>query len=278
MSRDRMAVSEEVEVILSTPDKGRWSARPPLRELYERWQAWFCSPQFISYAVARRTVLRNVIPYLHGVLLDLGAGAMPYRDSFAPYVARHVGLEYPPYYRGLGVEPTSADCFGDGRALPLRDASCDIVVATEVLSYVDGFEETVAEVSRVLKPGGTFIVTDRLVYPLRDAMNDRCRLTPTGCRTVLKRCGFRVERVVPLSGFWGTIALLVNLYLFKDVFGYDRVLGGTSSDALRLALCSVALPFLVAWCGLVNCVCLALDRLHPVSRFTHGWLLIACKT
>ncbi len=71
----------------------------------------------------------------------------------------------------LGINPQIADqlrqrrsnienvIFGDMTCSGLPDASFDMVVAVEVLEHVEEDEKFVSEVSRVLKPGGKFIMT-----------------------------------------------------------------------------------------------------------------------
>lgn len=45
----------------------------------------------------------------------------------------------------------------DMTALPFRDASFDVVLAVHVLHLVDGWQQAVREVLRVLRPGGAFL-------------------------------------------------------------------------------------------------------------------------
>jgi len=252
--------------------------RQRIRDFYERLQSWFFAPQFLSNCVGRRAVIRAVTPYLHGTFLDLGSGSKPYKDAFAPYVVQHIGLEYPPYYRHFSLYQTlSADCYGDGRSLPFRNASCDVTFASEVFSYIEQVDAVLAEIYRVLKPGGTLIFTDCFVYPLRDSVVDTWRMTPLGFRNLLTRCNFDVELVVPLGGFWFTLAILGNHYLFKDLFRFDMLLHRGRVWSVHLLICMLAFPFLIIWCSFVNLICMALEKLHHAPRFAYGHLIVARK-
>ena len=55
---------------------------------------------------------------------------------------------------------------GDARMLPLREASVDVVTSFETIEHFDRQEDFVAEVRRVLRPDGCFIVStpDRDIY------------------------------------------------------------------------------------------------------------------
>lgn len=96
--------------------------------------------------------------------LDIGCGvgrhalalaAMGYQvtgidgsDSGVEYAARDAAQ------RGLAVDFRS----GSMMALPMADASCDYVLAWNVIYHGDGgvVEQCVAEIARVLKPGGIY--------------------------------------------------------------------------------------------------------------------------
>ena len=64
---------------------------------------------------------------------------------------------------------------GDLRALPVPDASVDRVIASEVLEHIPDDETAMAEIARVLRPGGTVAVTvprygpERVCWALSDA-------------------------------------------------------------------------------------------------------------
>lgn len=67
-----------------------------------------------------------------------------------------VGLEVQPdYYKSLHrCQPDFELILYDGNAIPLPDASFDIIVSYQVLEHVGSLETTLAECVRLLKPGG----------------------------------------------------------------------------------------------------------------------------
>ncbi|HVF03828.1 MAG TPA: methyltransferase domain-containing protein [Frankiaceae bacterium] len=102
------------------------------------------------------------------ILVDVACGG----GLLAPYAKgyRHIGVDLTQsalrIARRHGVEPVR----GDAARLPLRDGCADVVVAGEVLEHVADLPAVVAELARVLKPGGTLVV-DTLADTLR------CRIT-----------------------------------------------------------------------------------------------------
>ena len=99
-------------------------------------------------------------------VLDVASG-----EGYGAQVARSViGIEY-----CAATVRSSARNFprcnlhflqGDARRLPLADASVDVVVSFETIEHFDRQGDFLREVRRVLRPGGSFIVStpDRDVY------------------------------------------------------------------------------------------------------------------
>jgi 2-polyprenyl-6-hydroxyphenyl methylase / 3-demethylubiquinone-9 3-methyltransferase len=92
------------------------------------------------------------------VLVDAGCGG----GLLAPHVRglgyRHVGVDL----RRSGLEQSAArgvaPLVGDVTALPLATGCADVVVAGEILEHVSDLPGTVAELSRVLRPGGLLVL------------------------------------------------------------------------------------------------------------------------
>jgi 2-polyprenyl-6-hydroxyphenyl methylase / 3-demethylubiquinone-9 3-methyltransferase len=92
------------------------------------------------------------------VLVDAGCGG----GLLAPHVRRlgyrHVGVDLrrPGLEQSAGRGVTAVG--GDVTALPLADHCADVVVAGEILEHVDDLAGTVAELCRVLRPGGLVVL------------------------------------------------------------------------------------------------------------------------
>ena len=92
------------------------------------------------------------------ILVDAGCGG----GLLAPHIERlgyrHVGVDL----RRAGLEQSAARgvtaVTGDVTALPLADGAADVVVAGEILEHVTDMPATVAELCRVLRPGGLLVL------------------------------------------------------------------------------------------------------------------------
>ena len=60
---------------------------------------------------------------------------------------------------GTGPGDSAAEVNGDGLHLPFPDGAFDRVIASEVLEHIPDDEAAMAELARVLRPGGTIAVT-----------------------------------------------------------------------------------------------------------------------
>jgi ubiquinone/menaquinone biosynthesis C-methylase UbiE len=120
---------------------------------------------------ARRELLRAA----RGVVLELGAGTganLDHLDVLAPAVTRwiaaeptapmldrlHRRVEVVGGAHAIDVEVLRAPA----EALPLPDGSVDTVVSTLVLCTVGDLDRTLAEVRRVLRPGGQLLVLEHV--------------------------------------------------------------------------------------------------------------------
>lgn len=127
------------------------------------------SPTQYNYLHLRRLV-EDLAPALaalgtrESVILDAFCGSRPYEDLF-PEGARVVGMDIDNLY---GTADIVSDEF-----LPGPDGEYDAVACIEAFHYVRDPEQAVAELRRVLRPGGRVLVSMPLVWEYDRATMER---------------------------------------------------------------------------------------------------------
>jgi SAM-dependent methyltransferase len=170
---------------------------------------WLVNPFFF----ARRGLLRGLeefFPHLTGDVLDVGCGRKPYRRFSS--ATRYVGVDIDtPNTRSLGV----ADVLYDGRHLPFPDASFDAVLCSQVFEHVFTPAEFLAEIFRVLRPGGRLVLTVPFVWDEHEQPIDYARYSSFGLASVLRAAGFDGLTLRKSLADARILFQLVNAYLYK---------------------------------------------------------------
>jgi SAM-dependent methyltransferase len=138
-------------------------------------------------------------------VLDAGAGTAPYRELFAAHEYTTTDWANTPH-----PEARQADVIAPIHDLPLDDAAFDGVVCSEVIEHVADPIAALAELCRVLRPGGTAWVTAPFVWEFHEEPYDFYRYTRHGLREVLERAGFASVEVEPFGGCFSTVAQLLR--------------------------------------------------------------------
>lgn len=132
----------------------------------------------------KRYVLSGVPPG-SGRALDLGGGQGELRGPLESRGFAYVNLDIAP------AGPRAVR--GDAHRLPFASASFDLVVSSDSLEHFTDPGIAVAEVRRVLKERGTFVIWVPFLHPFHG--NDYYRYTPLGLRLLLERGEFRVHTI-----------------------------------------------------------------------------------
>jgi SAM-dependent methyltransferase len=190
------------------------------------WQV-FTDPAFIARSRLRRAVgalAGRLALGGRGTWLDLGCGSRPYEALFD--VERYFGLDV--VASGHPEAGKRPDLFFDGRRLPVRSASVDGVLCTQVLEHTADPAGLLGEAWRVLKPGGALILTAPFVWEEHEQPYDFFRFTDPGLRHLLAQCGFAVTAMDKTSGTLETLAQACSIYAFDNlrlpVRGFGRLL------------------------------------------------------
>lgn len=133
-------------------------------------------------------IRHRLLAEAHGRVLELGPGAGP-NLAHLPPDAHWIGLEPNPCLHPLLRQAAAAHGLdaeliqGGAQSIPLPDASVDVVVGTLVLCSVPDVDRALAEVRRVLRPGGRFMFLEHVAAPAGTGLR---RLQNLG--TPISRC------------------------------------------------------------------------------------------
>ncbi|MCU9847672.1 methyltransferase domain-containing protein [Defluviimonas sp. WL0024] len=173
-----------------------------------------------DFARRRRASFDAVDPRPGEHILDLGCGPGFLTREFARAIGpggRVTGVDPSPEMRTAAAERCAGlsgveILEGSAAALPLEDASTDKAVSVQVFEYINDFDAPLAELHRVLRPGGRLVIADMhwdtLVWHSTD--RDRMarmiaawdahladRIVPEKLPAPLARAGFGGIRTIP---------------------------------------------------------------------------------
>ena len=135
----------------------------------ETWISWARAEGHDSYWRFNRDLFLEVVPAPGRRTLDLGCGEGRLSRDLKALGHHVVGVDLSETLLASAAEADAAieTHRADAASLPFADASFDCVVAFMSLQDVERLDESVAEASRVLEPGGVLSVA--IVHPLSSA-------------------------------------------------------------------------------------------------------------
>lgn len=204
--------------------------------------------------------VREHLPSLHGRVLDLGCGKRPFERDILAHATDYTGVDW-----GMTLHGLQADVVADlNGPLPLPANVYDHVVSFEVLEHLAEPSVMLAEAFRVLKPGGSLVLSVPFQWRIHEAPWDYFRYTRHGLEHLLGKAGFTDIVIQPSSGFWVALVLKCNYQTLRLVKG---------SSFRRGLMRALLVPFWYAGQKLAP----VLDRLMPDERETIGYFVRARK-
>lgn len=139
-------------------------------------------------------------------VLDVGCGVKPYYPFFEPYVESYVGVDV--------VPNPAAELLGAVEALPVADASFDVVLCNQVLEHCADPALAVRELRRVTAPGGRVLASTHGVQVYHPSPDDLWRWTHAGLERLFADNGsWETLTVVPGAGTTACLAMLLGGYV-----------------------------------------------------------------
>jgi ubiquinone/menaquinone biosynthesis C-methylase UbiE len=152
---------------------------PTIEQEYEIWGPYHAHRHDMRYDLVAAAA-REHLP-AGGRLFDLGCGSANVADRLTDLSFDYVGMDFGgPHinyakrkYADRRGSLWAMFVRGDAERLPFDDATMDVVVMSEVIEHLLRPENAVWEISRVLKPGGVFVMTTNNAseVPLRSPLS-----------------------------------------------------------------------------------------------------------
>lgn len=145
-------------------------------------------------------------------LLDYGCADKPYQWLFQEKFTEYVGADLP--------GNTKADlAIGPAGEIPSEAGSFDCVLSSQVLEHVVDPQKYLAEAGRVLRPGGSLILSTHGIWPYHPDPTDYWRWTIEGLQHEIRQAGFQIMMVQSVFGLESSA-----LQLWQDAT-YERLPG-----------------------------------------------------
>jgi SAM-dependent methyltransferase len=132
-----------------------------------------------------------------GRAIDVGAAGGGNTRVLRDHGWSATAIEYSQEGAALAWERSLFSVRGDATALPLASGSIDLAVAFDVLEHIEDDKTAVAEIARVLRRGGTFLVSVPCDMRLWGAHDVACshfrRYTRETLQQVVEGAGFQIE-------------------------------------------------------------------------------------
>ncbi len=180
--------------------------------------------------------MKELAQQLDGDLIDVGCGRKPYRALFHTKSYLGMDIENP----GHSHEGEDIDVYYDGKTFPFSDNHFDSALCNQVLEHVFNPDEFLAEISRVLKPGGKLLLTVPFAWDEHEQPYDFARYSSFGLKHVMEKHGFEVVEHRKSVNDIRAVVQLFNTFIYKQTL--------TKSGAVNLLLTLLLIaPFNLFW-------------------------------
>jgi SAM-dependent methyltransferase len=164
-------------------------------------------PDFLILSFLRDAIARHVNDW-KGTVVDYGCGRKPYRPLF-PDGTKYIGVDFE--VKDSEDLPLTKDS-----GLPLKNDSADFIVSFQVIEHVPNVDFYLSECWRVLKLGGSILITTHGSWPYHPGPNndDYLRWTHAGLQKIMERHRFSVKSIEGVCTGW--FSALQQFLVFRD--------------------------------------------------------------
>jgi len=190
---------------------------------------------------------------MRGRVIDLGGKRIGKRGAFRPPTEGILCWHY------INVETSCRPHLSaDIGLLPVKGEAYDVAICTETLEHTMSPGQCVAEMRRILKPGGLAIVTIPFLFPIHADPQDYYRFTADGLKLLFSQ--FSEVSIGEMGGYSETVRLMLQL-------GWRRLRRRKPMELAAFCFLSLATAFVKVACHLCGA--------HDWQGWTTGYYVLA---
>lgn len=228
-------------------------------------------PQFFAKSYAKRA-REAAITRATGIVADVGSGRAPYKQRIEAKseMSKYITIDHPEatkYYSKEYPLDVKADI---SDKIPMKAKSVDTVLLLMVLEHVPQPSAAIAELNRILKPGGELILSTIQTHPVHDPPFDFYRYTRFGLKHLLESNGFELVELNWEGSSIQTAVTVLNTTLFQHLKKMSKV---------KILLPVALILGLVAWAIaiILNLLAWILSPLDTMHYLPHTVWAVARK-
>ncbi len=199
--------------------------------------------------------MQKASKFAKGNVLDVGCGEKPYAHLFAGKITSYLGTDI-----DLG-NSKHVDICADSLTLPIKTSSVDTVVSNQVIEHVKSPEVFLKEITRILRPGGTLIITAPQLWCLHEKPHDYYRFTRYALELL---CVTNRLQVISLEERYGAFAAIAQMFALMVYLPNSQKRWRTHLSRLLF--------------GPVQIIGFVLDKMFFNPDLTLGYVLVAKKS
>jgi len=137
--------------------------------------------------------------HITGDMLDLGCGPVPYHELYAARTTSNTCVDWSGSVHGRDLLDNEVDLNATG-PLPFPDARFDSVLMSDMIVHITRPALLMSEVCRVLKPGGSVVLTSPFIYWMGEYPHEYYHPSEFALRHLAENAGFEVTSIEAYGG------------------------------------------------------------------------------